>query len=154
MVPTAVALALLVLVISPSFGSPIPRRFIEVSPVEMIVGCVVALGIYGSPQNFRAVPRLSLGVDPNCPPHPYPVGLPTPLPDGIQSALTQLEQQLKNDVNSTSVVNLAHVHENDLYFYFSLLHPAWYCSQYGVHGEGDLDSGVWSEEQDWTARTS
>ena len=69
--------------------------------------CWVRLStLRGSPQSFRAVPGLSLGVDPNCPPHPYPVGLPTPFPDGIQNALSQLEEQLKNGINSTSVVNL------------------------------------------------
>ena len=56
-------------------------------------------------QNVNGSPQLSFGVDPNCPPHPHPVSLPSPLPDVIQTALSRLEQEISTTLNSTSIVN-------------------------------------------------
>ena len=45
-------------------------------------------------------------VDSNCPPHPIPVPLSSPLPPIIQTSLSRLEQFIEGSLNTTSVVSI------------------------------------------------
>lgn len=45
-------------------------------------------------------------MDANCPPQPFPVNLPDPLPEEIQNALLNLDKLASSSVNTTTVVCL------------------------------------------------